>query len=772
MPEALINHQVISSVQMKKNISRMSGYLTGALLLGILLAGMAAAPTTDAAAGSHFIAAASAQSPPFSYLDKNNNPQGILIDFWNLWARKTGADVTFVMTSFDKAIQLVRNGEADFHAGIFFSEPRAQYLDFSAGFLDDTLSLFVLDKLDIHSVFDLKNVPLAVGISREYYAVEYMKEHFPFVQIRLYTNNEQLLNATIRREIVAFIVDYPVAFHYLSKNDSLGRYRVIQDISNQKLRAAVKKANRQSLDFINNGLKKISDRELDDLADKWGLRQQSTIPSWLKKVLIGGGILIILLAFFIHWVLLRKEVRKQTGDLAEKNKILTLMQRDIMEVNRTTQSLMEDLERLSRDNEQMLEMITREMKAPLESIYRATENRDAASPILAEIHDQSAKVLSFIEKFREVSPVDAENYSQEMKKINLTAFFANKKKDFKNLSFLKGIDLHMELPAEKISAMVHPGHFDELCNNIFLSTIKYSRAGGQISVTLTREGKNDEKKIVLQFRYHSLAETAGNDPAPSGVSAPALPPVESASGIRLALIKKLIELQGGNIFARQEEGGERIISLELPAVEEIVKSYEDVEALVHTGDIILFKGLYYNRLGEKSVATDWTHVGMIVRFPGNPLPLIWESTPLENVPDKELGKKKSGAQLVSLKERLETYETDVYAIRFLKVIRDTSMLNNLFSFIYYAHTLPFPGELRLVGKIIQAKIFSRLYPMKRRYKNIFCSELVAESYIRMGLLPDSPPPSAYMPIDFSTRKKLPLLKGAHLSGEVMIKIKK
>jgi hypothetical protein len=62
--------------------------------------------------------------------------------------------------------------------------------------------------------------------------------------------------------------------------------------------------------------------------------------------------------------------------------------------------------------------------------------------------------------------------------------------------------------------------------------------------------------------------------------------------------------------------------------------------------------------------------------------------------------------------------------------------------------------------------------MKRRYKNIFCSELVAESYMRMGLLPETPPPSAYMPVDFASARELPLLKGAYLSGEVMIKVAK
>ena len=750
---------------LRKSSRSVSVACLGALLLGIVI------PLCEAAEDPrHFTIAASAQSPPFSFLDKHNRPQGILIDFWNLWAVKTGARITFKMGSFDKTIEWVRDGAADFHAGIFQSEQRMQYLDFSPGFLNDTLSLFVLDKLNIRSILDMKAVPVAVGVSREYYAVEYMKEHFPFIKTKLYTNNEELLHSTIQREIVAFVVDYPVAFHYLSENDALGQYRVVEDISNQKLRAAVRKGNGQTLAFIDAGLKKISELERDQLSDKWGLREQSTLPAWLFKTMIMGGVAVLLLGFFIHWVFLRREVRKQIRDLEEKNRLLTLMQRDMMEVNKAQQSLMEDLEKVSRDNLQMLDIITRDMKTSMETIYKAAQNKEGADDVLEAIRSQSAKVLSLIDQFRQIPPAEAENFSREMKKTDLTAFFVKKKKDFQNLASLNGMDVIMDVPAEPISSMIHLEYFDQLVNNIFLSTLKYSVPGRKIHVALKHEGADDDKKIIMQFHYQSLAQTAAKGSEILESSDPAHFPVESATGIRLALVQKLIHLLGGNIYTEVKDEGERTIILELPLLKEIAKNYEDIEALLQTGDIILFKGLYYNRLGEKVVASDWTHVGMIVRMPGYAIPLIWESTPLENVPDLELRSKKSGALLVSLRERLENYETDVYAIRFLKVIRDASMLNNLFSFIYHAHTLPFPSELRVVGKIIQAKIFSRLYRLRRRYKNIFCSELVAESYIQMGLLPDVPPPSAYMPVDFSSRNRLHMLKGAHLSSEFMIKI--
>jgi ABC-type amino acid transport substrate-binding protein len=764
----------------KKNIEH---YLSSFLVIAIFVIStyliISMPQISQAAESPHFIVAASAQSPPFSFEDKNKRPQGILIDFWNLWARKNNADITFIMASFDKTISMVRDGKADFHAGLFSSSQRIAYLDFSSGILDDTLSLFVQDKLDIQSVGELKNIPIDVGISREYYAVEYMKEHYPHVNIKLFKNNEELLNGTLRREVIAFIVDYPVANYYLSKKDSLGQYRVVEDIANEKLRAAVKKGNKNTLSFLNDGLKKITKQEINNLSDKWGLRQDKIIPDWLKRALIIGIILAVIFTLVIHWILLRVEVKKQVRDLDEKNRILNLMHQDMMEVNRTVQSQMEDLQKLSINNEQLLDFVAEEMRAPIEKINQVSavdtlSDNAVNTQVLGEINTQSRNILSFIDKFIEVSHFDSTGYNQEMKKINLKTFFENKRKDFQEFCLMKKIELLMEMPLYPIMAMVHPEHFDELCNNIVLSVIKFSNPQGQISISLKLAEINNERKIILKFRYLSLSdsrENATESSVSAGNTACQLQPIESTSGIRLAIVRKLVQLQGGNISAEINEKGEREVTVELPALIEIVKTYEDVEALLQTGDIVLF-GLYYEPIGENTLATSWTHVGIIFRLPGNPAPLLWESTPLKNVPDKDLGIEKAGAQVVYLKDRLKAYDTDVYAIRYLKAARDASMVKRLFRFIDYAHALPFPSELNVVRKVIQAKIFSRFYRPKKHYKNIFCSELVAESYIQMGLLPESPPPSSYVPADFSARKKLPFLKGAYLSGEVMIKIPK
>jgi hypothetical protein len=55
--------------------------------------------------------------------------------------------------------------------------------------------------------------------------------------------------------------------------------------------------------------------------------------------------------------------------------------------------------------------------------------------------------------------------------------------------------------------------------------------------------------------------------------------------------------------------------------------------------------------------------------------------------------------------------------------------------------------------------------------SLFCSELVAEAYQKMGLLREPPkglPSNEYTPKDFSEKKGLVLEKGASLSKEIPI----
>lgn len=744
----------------------------GWALLVCLIAG-ATAVAADEQGKARFVIASQRNAPPFSFAGRDGEPQGILIEFWQLWAARNNHEITFQLGDLDETIDAVRKGRADFHSGLFYSDPRSAYLDFSSGFIDDTLSLFVLDRLDVQSVNDLAAAAVVVGVARDHYAAEYMQHNYPLLRLKLLPNSEEVVMSALRSEIVAFAVDYPVAFYFLSKHDSRGRFRVVTDLATHELRAAFRKGNTEALQAVEAGLARIGKDDIARLSDKWGLREKRLFPPWLVKTLIGGAVGLLLVALLVNWYLLRREVRRQTRELDEKNRILNLINRDMLAAGRTVQGQIEALEKIGRDKDDVLRIVAEGLRSPIQSIADTT--KDGVTPVDLDIHVQTEKMIRLIDRLLEVSRLEAESYSQEMSRLDLVKLLEAKRGDYQRTASMKGLTFTMALPKDPLWALVHPRHFGEICDNLFFNAVKFSNPGGEIRVSLAVQGVEEEKKALIVFRDRGIGIPAEQIPhlfmrfsgtAREGTAG------EPSTGLGLSLVKRIVDLHGGDIRVESAPGEGSTFTVKLPVIEEVIREYEDVEVRLQTGDVILFKGIYINnRTGEKSVAAEWTHLGLVVQLPGSDEPLLWESTPLETIPDRELRRPKKGPQLVSLRERLRTYETSVYALRYLKTARTPETVQALYHFIYEVHGLPFPKDLQVIRKVIHARLFSRWWARKSRFKNVFCSELVAESYMRMGLLPPAPPSSAYMPVDFSSARRLPLLKGATLGNEILLHIK-
>jgi hypothetical protein len=199
--------------------------------------------------------------------------------------------------------------------------------------------------------------------------------------------------------------------------------------------------------------------------------------------------------------------------------------------------------------------------------------------------------------------------------------------------------------------------------------------------------------------------------------------------------------------------------------------YAEIRDTLMTGDIVLFHGLGWESDIIQVVAlSQWTHVAMVVRSPEIDYPLIWESTPLQFIEDKAIHKKKAGARLVSLDERLAVaVEKRLYsrfAVRRLEVVRSEEMIETLIKFISgKVHYLPFPSDWKMMLAFIRGWL---LMEEKSTTYNVYCAELVAETYKQMGLLSHDLPSNSFLPKDFSSKVALTLLKDAKLGEEIFL----
>jgi len=200
-------------------------------------------------------------------------------------------------------------------------------------------------------------------------------------------------------------------------------------------------------------------------------------------------------------------------------------------------------------------------------------------------------------------------------------------------------------------------------------------------------------------------------------------------------------------------------------------TYDSIRRNIKTGDIILFagKGGVSEWIKWFSGST-WSHVGMALRSEEWDMLLLWESTTLSSVEDVELGRAIRGVQLVPFSARIQAYKGDIAVRHMSKPVTD-SMRTELRDLRHEVGGRPYEKNyIQLIKATYDGPFGGNLEDLS----SLFCSELVAEAYQRMGLLDDGSDAlssNEYTPRDFSTegKKPLSLLDGYSLGEEILIR---
>lgn len=203
----------------------------------------------------------------------------------------------------------------------------------------------------------------------------------------------------------------------------------------------------------------------------------------------------------------------------------------------------------------------------------------------------------------------------------------------------------------------------------------------------------------------------------------------------------------------------------------------ELEEYLETGDIILMHGEEMTSfLISVSEMSQWTHATMVVRSrdigDDSDELLLWESNPWDKMQDVELRKKKTGPQLVDLKERLksnrEMHTDNRFMLRHLYVDNREEMYPLLRKTIDKVHSTIFPPRLKMVKMVWDGRILGK----EANFDSFGCSELVAYTYMDMGLLTRKFPANQYEPRDFSRDGNVRLLKRAFFGPPIRIDVEK
>jgi hypothetical protein len=193
---------------------------------------------------------------------------------------------------------------------------------------------------------------------------------------------------------------------------------------------------------------------------------------------------------------------------------------------------------------------------------------------------------------------------------------------------------------------------------------------------------------------------------------------------------------------------------------------DDAVGHTRTGDIWLFRGLSAADTAIRfATNAPVNHVGMAVVLDDLP-PLMWHAELGRSLEDVWTGKHQRGVQLHDLYEAVRTwhdkYDQRVW-LRQLDAEITPQMEQAVLRTIAQLDGTPFPSTTKLASRWLQGRAHSRA-----SLETLFCAEVVASTYARMGLLAEEHPENWYDPGRFWSGDGLELREGAELSPEVRV----
>jgi len=200
--------------------------------------------------------------------------------------------------------------------------------------------------------------------------------------------------------------------------------------------------------------------------------------------------------------------------------------------------------------------------------------------------------------------------------------------------------------------------------------------------------------------------------------------------------------------------------------------FREIKDDFQTDDILLVHGRYdFSFVIEAVQWSPFSHVGMIVRAEDiglagkTPDLLLWEANSLTNLPDVITGQAKPGPMLVDLEQRLSATAKDFEDVKFafkpLYLPKETAIGTILQQLMPIVNQAGFPSDEEMANRFVEGRYYNKTAPTDA----FFCSELLAHTFMEMGLLGTKYPMNAYAPKDFSDDGIVRLHKRAYFGNE-------
>jgi signal transduction histidine kinase len=243
---------------------------------------------------------------------------------------------------------------------------------------------------------------------------------------------------------------------------------------------------------------------------------------------------------------------------------------DSARVERVLKERNEALEAADRLKSDFIQHVSYELRSPLQTIIGFSELlSDAAGSglnprqreYMDHIDSSSRSLLALINDILDLATVDAGIMSLDIGETDIAAVVASAVEGLRDRLSEQRIELTIDIPKDIGTFHVDEQRMRQILFNLVSNAVRFSNAGGHIRIAATQQ----ENWIVFTIADDGVG-------IPDDVMPAIFRPFETratqgrrgGAGLGLSIVKSLVELHGGGVDIRSEEGKGTTVTVRIP----------------------------------------------------------------------------------------------------------------------------------------------------------------------------------------------------------------
>jgi signal transduction histidine kinase/DNA-binding response OmpR family regulator/ligand-binding sensor domain-containing protein len=266
---------------------------------------------------------------------------------------------------------------------------------------------------------------------------------------------------------------------------------------------------------------------------------------------------------------LEEEVRKRTQKIEEDKKII---EKDKAVIEKQA----EELKTLDKAKTRFFSNITHEFRTPLTLVIGPLEQMtdESSLPVIFKrrmkgVLKNARHLLTLINQLLDLSKIESGNMQTEVTRGDIIGYTRELVNRFQVLAKNKKQQLNFVSPRDKWETHFDKNKWDKIIYNLVSNALKFTAEGENIQVSLVKLKKEGQDFIRLDVRdngvgiakknlsqiFNRFYQVDGSSTRTAG-----------GTGIGLALVKELVELQGGEIWVSSEVAKGTTFEIYLPVL--------------------------------------------------------------------------------------------------------------------------------------------------------------------------------------------------------------